>query len=135
MTPTGELLSWPELRHNTSRGASAAGLIAVDGLYDDIRDIEGYHDRMTENRAKGMIGIWSLTPGQVVEANMAPLPPKTGSWILEVDGREVDLEEEDGHHVYNGTDLSLETIGDEQFVLRVEGEKQELDQDELREEL
>ncbi|TVT89585.1 malate synthase, partial [Haloferax volcanii] len=36
MTPTGELPAWPELRHNTSRGASAAGCIAVDGPYDDI---------------------------------------------------------------------------------------------------
>src|SRR5699024_10532177 len=44
ITPTGNLPAWPELRHNTSRGASAAGLISVDGPYDDIRDVEGYRE-------------------------------------------------------------------------------------------
>jgi bifunctional (S)-malyl-CoA lyase/thioesterase len=135
MTPTGELPPWPELRHNTSRGASAAGLIAVDGPYDDIRDVEGYHERMTENRAKGMTGIWSLTPGQVVEANTAPLPPKTGRWLLEVGDREVELDEEDGQQVYSGDDVSLEETGDGQYLLEVKGDRQELDEDELREEL
>ena len=135
MTPTGELPPWPELRHNTSRGASAAGLIAVDGPYDDIRDVEGYHERMTENRAKGMTGIWSLTPGQVVEANTAPLPPKTGRWLLEVGDREVELDEEDGQQVYSGGDISLEETDDGQYLLEVKGDRQELDEDELREEL
>ena len=92
MTPTGELSSWPELRHITSRGASAAGLIAVDGPYDDIRDVEGYNERMTEIHAKGMLGIWSLTPGKVVEANRAPLPPMTGSWLFELADQTVELE-------------------------------------------
>ncbi|RLM39575.1 malate synthase AceB [Haloarcula sp. Atlit-120R] len=135
MTPTGELPPWPELRHNTSRGASAAGLIAVDGPYDDIRDVEGYRERMKDNRAKGMTGIWSLTPGQVVEANTAPLPPKTGSWLLEAGGQEVELEHEDGRQVYDGDDLSLEPDGDGGYVLRAGGEWLELDEDELTEEL
>ncbi|RBI58551.1 malate synthase [halophilic archaeon] len=135
MTPTGELPAWPELRHNTSRGASAAGLIAVDGPYDDIRDIEGYNKRMTDNRAKGMTGIWSLTPGQVVEANKAPLPPKTGSWLLEVNDHEIELEEKDGYQIYDGNKLELEETGDSQYVLRVDGDEQVLDEDELREEL
>jgi len=135
MTPTGELPPWPELRHNTSRGASAAGLIAVDGPYDDIRDVEGYRERMKDNRAKGMTGIWSLTPGQVVEANTAPLPPKTGSWLLEVGGQEVELEEQDGKQVYDGDDLSLETDGDGGYVLQAGGERLELDEEELTEEL
>ncbi|AUG48219.1 malate synthase [Haloarcula taiwanensis] len=135
MTPTGELPPWPELRHNTSRGASAAGLIAVDGPYDDIRDVEGYRERMKDNRAKGMTGIWSLTPGQVVEANTAPLPPKTGSWLLEAGGQEVELEHEDGRQVYDGDDLSLEPDGDGGYVLRAGGERLELDEDELTEEL
>lgn len=135
MTPTGELPPWPELRHNTSRGASAAGLIAVDGPYDDIRDIEGYHKRMTENRAKGMTGIWSLTPGQVVTANKAPLPPKTGSWLLEVDDSEIELDNEDEHQVYSGDELSLEEINDERYILRVGAEEYELDSDGLHEEL
>ena len=134
MTPTGELPPWPELRHNTSRGASAAGLVAVDGPYDDIRDVEGYRERMEENRAKGMTGIWSLTPGQVVEANRAPLPPKTGSWLLEVDGREVELEDEGDRQVYEGDRVELEETGDG-YRLRVGGDEQELDEDELREEL
>ncbi|AUV84161.1 malate synthase (plasmid) [Salinigranum rubrum] len=134
MTPTGELPAWPELRHNTSRGASAAGLIAVDGPYDDIRDVEGYHERMRDNQAKGMLGIWSLTPGQVVEANTAPLPPKTGSWLLEVDNRSVELVEEDGRQVYDGDDVSLEETGDG-YTLRVGSDEDELDDDELRETL
>jgi len=135
MTPTGELPPWPELRHNTSRGASAAGLIAVDGPYDDIRDVEGYRERMKDNRAKGMTGIWSLTPGQVVEANTAPLPPKTGSWLLEAGGQEVELEEQDGKQVYDGDDLSLETDGEGGYVLQAGGERLELDEEELTEEL
>ncbi|NHX40451.1 MULTISPECIES: malate synthase AceB [Haloarcula] len=135
MTPTGELPPWPELRHNTSRGASAAGLIAVDGPYDDIRDVEGYRERMKDNRAKGMTGIWSLTPGQVVEANTAPLPPKTGSWLLEVGGQEVELDAQDGKQVYDGDDLSLETDSEGGYVLQAGGERLELDEDELTEEL
>ncbi|WP_058825837.1 malate synthase AceB [Haloferax sp. Q22] len=134
MTPTGELPAWPELRHNTSRGASAAGCIAVDGPYDDIRDVEGYRERMTENQAKGMLGIWSLTPGQVVEANTSPLPPKTGSWLLDAGGEEVELASEDGVEVYDGDRLSLEAT-DGGYELRVGGDARELTADELREEL
>jgi len=134
ITPTGELPPWPELRHNTSRGASAAGCIAVDGPYDDIRDVEGYRERMTENQAKGMLGIWSLTPGQVVEANRAPLPPESGSWLLDAGGREVELAEEDGVQAYDGDALSL-TETDDGYVLSVDGDDLELDADELREEL
>lgn len=134
ITPTGNLPPWAELRHNTSRGASAAGLISVDGPYDDIRDVEGYHERMTENQAKGMIGIWSLTPGQVVEANTSPLPPKTGSWLLDVGDRQVELEDEDDVQVYDGDRVSLSESGDG-YVLSVGNDKQELGEDELREEL
>ncbi|QIB78987.1 malate synthase [Haloferax volcanii] len=134
MTPTGELPAWPELRHNTSRGASAAGCIAVDGPYDDIRDVEGYRKRMTDNQAKGMLGIWSLTPGQVVEANTSPLPPKTGSWLLDADGEEVELASEDGVEAYDGDRLSLEAT-DGGYELRVGGDARELTADELREEL
>ncbi|KAB1187433.1 MULTISPECIES: malate synthase AceB [Haloferax] len=134
MTPTGELPSWPELRHNTSRGASANGCIAIDGPYDDIRDVEGYHERMTENQAKGMLGIWSLTPGQVVEANQSPLPPKTGSWLLDVDGEQVELDSEDGVEVYDGDRVSLEET-DGGYELRVGNDTRTLDEDELHEEL
>ena len=134
ITPTGNLPPWPELRHNTSRGASAAGLIAIDGPYDDIRDVEGYHERMTENQAKGMLGIWSLTPGQVVEANKSPLPPKEGSWLLDDGSEQVELDEEGGSQVYGGDRLSLAESGDG-YVLTVGGDEQELDADELREEL
>jgi bifunctional (S)-malyl-CoA lyase/thioesterase len=135
MTPTGELPPWPELRHNTSRGASAAGLIAVDGPYDDIRDVAGYRERMTENRAKGMTGIWSLTPGQVVEANTAPLPPETGSWLLELGGTEVELDDDSGVQVYDGDDVTLAETGDDEFVLGVGGDERTLDGDELRDAL
>ena len=134
MTPTGELPAWPELRHNTSRGASAAGLIAVDGPYDDIRDVEGYHERMVDNQSKGMLGIWSLTPGQVVEANTSPLPPEDGRWLLDVGGEDVELDEEDGTYVYSGSRLSLEESGDG-YLLGVGGDEHELDADGLGEEL
>ncbi|WP_227378724.1 malate synthase AceB [Haladaptatus halobius] len=136
MTPTGDLPPWPELRHNTSRAASANGLIAVDGPYDDIRDVEGYHERMTDNRAKGMLGIWSLTPGQVVEANTAPLPPEVGTYLLDVDGKTVELERtDDDAHAYDGDDVELEALGDGRYRLKTGGEKRELDEDELRKEL
>ena len=134
ITPTGELPSWPELRHNTSRAASAAGLIAVDGPYDDIRDVDGYHARMTDNQAKGMLGIWSLTPGQVVEANTGPLPPETGSWLLSAGGREVELDEADGLQVYSGDRVSLAKT-DAGYELTVAGDTLVLDESELREEL
>ena len=134
MTPTGELPPWPELRHNTSRGASAAGLIAVDGPYDDIRDVEGYHERMVDNRAKGMLGIWSLTPRQVVEANTSPLPPESGRWLLELGDEEIDLTEEDGRQVYEGDAVGLEET-DDGYVLRVGSDEHQLDEDGLREEL
>ena len=130
MTPTGGLPPWEELRHNTSRAASAAGLIAVDGPYDDIRDVEGYHDRMEENRAKGMTGIWALTPGQVVEANTAPLPPKEGYWLLDAAGREVELEPDDGVATYDGDRVDLEET-DDGYRLRVGGDEELLADDEL----
>ncbi|WP_336000653.1 malate synthase AceB [Halorientalis halophila] len=134
ITPTGGLPAWPELRHNTSRGASANGLIAVDGPYDDIRDVEGYHERMTENQAKGQLGIWSLTPGQVVEANKSPLPPEEGYWIIDADGRTVELESQDGVEVYSGERIELEEEGDG-YELEVGGDEYELTEDELTEEL
>jgi len=134
ITPTGELPPWPELRHNTSRAASAAGLIAVDGPYDDIRDVEGYRERMRENQAKGQLGIWSLTPGQVVEANRSSLPPVEGYWVFDVDGREVELDTEGGVEVYNGDRVSLsETDGG--YHLIVGGDDLTLDEDELHGEL
>ncbi len=134
ITPTGGLPPWPELRHNTSRAASAAGCIAVDGPYDDIRDIDGYHERMTDNQAKGMLGIWSLTPGQVVEANKAPLPPVEGYWLLEAGGREVELESADGRWVYDGDHVELDEDGDG-YVLEVDGDERHVDADELADEL
>jgi bifunctional (S)-malyl-CoA lyase/thioesterase len=134
MTPTGGLPPWGELRHNTSRGASAADLIAVDGPYDDIRDVEGYHERMTDNQAKGMLGIWSLTPGQVVEANKAPLPPETGRWLIEADGDRTELDAQDGTQFYDGNRIGLDET-DGGYTLRIGGDERELGEDELREEL
>jgi bifunctional (S)-malyl-CoA lyase/thioesterase len=134
ITPTGGLPPWPELRHNTSRAASANQLISVDGPYDDIRDVEGYHERMTENQAKGMTGIWSLTPGQVVEANKAPLPPKEGYWLIDADGDEVQLTESGDAWVYEGDDLALDEAGGT-YTLTVGTDVHELDEEDLKEEL
>jgi bifunctional (S)-malyl-CoA lyase/thioesterase len=134
ITPTGALPAWPELRHNTARGASAAGCIAVDGPYDDIRDVEGYHERMRDNQSKGMLGIWSLTPGQVVEANTSPLPPTTGSWLFDAGDTTVELDSVDGVEVYDGARVSLmETAAG--YELTVDGTTQTLDPDELHETL
>ena len=130
ITPTGGLPEWKELRHNTSRAASAAGLISVDGPFDDIRDVAGYNERMTENRAKGMLGIWSLTPGQVVEANTAALPPESDTWRIDVGGRTVDLHDDDGVQVYDGDRISLVET-DDGYLLRVGGDESTLGEDEL----
>jgi len=134
MTPTGGLPEWQSLRHNTSRGASAAGLVAVDGPYDDIRDVEGYRERMRENRAMGMTGIWSLTPGQVEVANRAPLPPVEGSWLLEAGGESVELASEDGREVYHGDAVSLRET-DDGYELTVDGQTETLDGDALHDRL
>ncbi len=135
ITPTGGLPEWKELRHNTSRAASAAGCIAVDGPYDDIRDVEGYHDRITANNAMGMLGIWSLTPGQVVEANRSPLPPAEGYWTLSAGDRTVDLESRDGVEVYDGDLVGLDAV-DGGYELEVDGDERFLETDEeLTEEL
>ena len=132
MTPTGDLPPWAELRHNTSRAASASGLVAVDGPFDDIRDVEGYRQRMADNRAKGMLGIWSLTPGQVVEANKAPLPPVEGSYLLEIDGDEFELERTDeNRYEYTGDDVELREGDDGTYRLRIGREELQLDEDEL----
>ena len=133
MTPTGGLPPWPELRHNTSRGASANGLIAVDGPFDDIRNMEGYRERMTENRAKGMNGIWSLTPSQVHAANTAPLPPKTGSWLLELGDSEVTLVADSGVQVYPKQDISLARTDDGDYALTVDDEREVLAEGDLQE--
>ena len=133
ITPTGGLPEWKELRHNTSRAASAAGAISVDGPFDDIRDVEGYHDRITANAAMGMTGIWSLTPTQVEEANKSALPPAEGYWVIDADGREVELESVDGTEVYSGDRIELEEedggyeleVGSDEIFLESEEELQE----------
>ena len=89
---------------------------------------------MTDNQAKGMLGIWSLTPGQVVEANKGPLPPEAGYWLLSAGGREVELVEEDGAQLYTGDQVSLSRT-DEGYELTVAGDSRVLDEEELREEL
>lgn len=134
MTLTGGLPAWPVLRHNTSRGASAAGCIAVDGPYDDIRDIDGYEARMMENREMGMIGIWSLTPGQVVAANTSPLPPEEGYWVAVEGDRHRELRIDEGRHVYDGEWLGL-SESDGGYVLRVGADEQAFDGEEIVEEL
>ena len=139
MTPTGALPDWPELRHNTARGASAADLIAVDGPYDDIRDLEGYRERMVDNRARGQIGIWALTPSQVVAANEAPLPPATGEWRLEVGDEQVSLVPgPDGETaVYEGDAVAVATVdeddADSDYRLRLGDETRRVDAAGLRE--
>ncbi|MFB6081883.1 MAG: aldolase/citrate lyase family protein [Halanaeroarchaeum sp.] len=136
MTPTGEQPEWKELRHNTSRAASASDLIAVDGPFDNIRDVEGYHARMQANRAMGMTGIWSLTPGQVLEANTAPLPDEDPSYRIEVGGDMVELERtDDGEYVYDADDVSLDVVGDGEYHLSIGRTDVVLDEEDLHDEL
>jgi bifunctional (S)-malyl-CoA lyase/thioesterase len=89
---------------------------------------------MTDNQAKGMLGIWSLTPGQVVEANQGPLPTAEGYWLIEAGDREVELVDEDGVQVYEGDRVFLDET-DDGYELTVAGDTQPLSEDELREEL
>jgi Citrate lyase beta subunit len=133
ITPTGALPDWPELRHNTARGASAADLIAVDGPYDDIRDIEGYRERMVDNQARGQLGIWALTPNQVVTANKAPLPPETGEWLFEIDDEQVSLSLDDDSetYVYEGERVSITDIEDG-YRLQIDGQTRRVDAAGLR---
>jgi bifunctional (S)-malyl-CoA lyase/thioesterase len=136
MTPTGAQPEWKELRHNTSRAASASDLIAIDGPFDDIRDTEGYRQRMTDNRAMGMLGIWSLTPTQVVEANTDPLPPERGSYLLDVGGDAVELDAADGStHVCEHPDVSLERLDDDEYRLEIGADEYVLDEEGLQSEL
>jgi bifunctional (S)-malyl-CoA lyase/thioesterase len=89
---------------------------------------------MRDNQSKGMLGIWSLTPGQVVEANTSPLPPKTGRWLLDTGDTEVGLDSEGGVWTYDGNSVSLlETAAG--YELTVDGTTQTLDTDELHETL
>ena len=134
ITPTGKLPPWPELRHNTSRAADAADLIAVDGPYDDIRDVEGYRERMRDNQSKGQLGIWSLTPGQVVEANKSPLPPAKEYWLLDAAGEEVELDHTDGVWEYGGDRVSLAET-DDGYRLTAGPNEYALTESELEEEL
>ncbi|MHB9287430.1 malate synthase AceB [Halobacteriales archaeon Cl-PHB] len=135
ITPTGGLPEWKELRHNTSRAASAAGCISVDGPFDDIRDVDGYHDRIEANNAMGMTGIWSLTPTQVVEANKSPLPPQAGYWIIDEGGDTVELETEGEAQVYTGDAIELEAT-DGGYELEVGAEETFLEtEDDLASEL
>ncbi len=89
---------------------------------------------MTDNQAKGMLGIWSLTPGQVVEANKSPLPPESGRWLMDDGTQQVALESDGDREVYEGDRVSLDESGDG-YSLRIGGDEQHLDEDELREEL
>ena len=82
MTPTGELLLLArtpaqhltrcERRGGSSRSTAPTTISVTSG---------GYVERMKDNRAKGMTGIWSLTPSQV-EAVMSStaLTPYRDGW-------------------------------------------------------
>lgn len=73
---------------------------------------------MDDNQSKWMFGIWSLTPGQVVEANKSPLPPTTGRWYPEVNNRNIVLTEDDGDYRYDGDGIELEESSDGKYRLR-----------------
>jgi hypothetical protein len=108
--------------HRDDPGIRYQGLQQMMRVADPANGaVEGYHERMTDNRAKGMTGIWSLTPGQVVEANTESLPSEVGSWLLDVGDRAVKLEREDGRQVYDGDGVELEAAENGEYVLRVAG--------------
>lgn len=132
---TGDLPAWPELRHNTSRGVSTNNFIAVDGLFDDIRDVEEYRERIAENQTMGMLGIWSLTLNQVVKANRAPLPPVTGTYRIEVDGDPIGPGAADGKHANMGNEVTVEVGEDGQYRLQFGTKEPELGADTARTEV
>lgn len=128
MTPTGALPPWPALRHHTSRAASAVNLVAVDGPVDDIRNDTAYRTRMTENYAKGILGIWALTPTQVELANTHPLPSRTSSCLLDTGTGIVELTEAEGEFVYDGDAIGLIKADSDSYQLTIGGSTTTVDE-------
>ena len=49
--------------------ACAAGVVILDGVYDDVRDLEGFTAQCREARVMGFDGKTLIHPGQVAPAN------------------------------------------------------------------
>jgi citrate lyase subunit beta/citryl-CoA lyase len=90
-------------------GARANGLIAIDGVYNDIQNAEGFSAICAQGRAFGFDGKTLIHPSQIDECNriFAPsasevddarkvlaafdLPENKGKGAIKVDGRMVEL--------------------------------------------
>jgi citrate lyase subunit beta/citryl-CoA lyase len=55
-------------------GARAAGKVILDGVYNDIKDAEGFHDECVQGRHLGFDGKTLIHPTQVDDANLVWAP-------------------------------------------------------------
>ncbi|MFC5178050.1 HpcH/HpaI aldolase/citrate lyase family protein [Nocardioides taihuensis] len=60
--------------HTALLAARAAGIAIVDGVYNDVRDTEGFAAECRQGREMGFDGKTLIHPGQVEEANRAFAP-------------------------------------------------------------
>lgn len=67
---------WHHARTRILVAARAAGLVAIDGPYADVRDGQGYRREAVRARALGFEGKWAIHPSQIPVANevFAPTP-------------------------------------------------------------
>jgi citrate lyase subunit beta/citryl-CoA lyase len=57
-------------------GARATGKVILDGVYNDVRDTEGFRDECRQGRELGFDGKTLIHPGQVEGANEVFAPSK-----------------------------------------------------------
>ncbi|MEO6989013.1 MAG: aldolase/citrate lyase family protein, partial [Aquihabitans sp.] len=55
-------------------GARAAGKVIVDGVYNDIKDADGFHAECVQGRHLGFDGKTLIHPSQVDDANLVWSP-------------------------------------------------------------
>jgi citrate lyase subunit beta/citryl-CoA lyase len=60
--------------HTALLAARAAGIAIVDGVYNDVKDAEGFAAECRQGREMGFDGKTLIHPGQVEEANRAFAP-------------------------------------------------------------
>ncbi|ACV49089.1 MULTISPECIES: L-malyl-CoA/beta-methylmalyl-CoA lyase [Halomicrobium] len=79
----GERPQWAAMLERLSNEASAAGLLAVGGPFDQLfheragvtyYNAPGYADQVTREATIGIDGSWSLHPKQTVQANRIHMP-------------------------------------------------------------
>jgi citrate lyase subunit beta/citryl-CoA lyase len=88
--------------HTALLAARAAGIAILDGVYNDVKDADGYLAECAQGRQMGFDGKTLIHPGQVEVANAAFAPSEQAV----DDARGLIAAFEDGHHsgvvTYNG---------------------------------